>query len=144
LGPQLGQDKQDFPSVAEGAFCMLSVSEPMQPIMSTIARAIGLGRGNIKLTRQSTSGRVICDHVSSQAFFGHADKFNNIGRPVSDGLGTRFWLPLTAPAGLTCRPFLGTTLVASPPVRRQALDAQRFLCAAQKLGMLPWPIAPLP
>jgi plasmid segregation protein ParM len=60
--------------------------------MSAIVRAIDVGRGNTKFTKQSTAGRVDCDHFPSLAFFSHADKSNDIGgrrRTVSvpvDGL----------------------------------------------------------
>ncbi|WP_157269080.1 PRTRC system protein D [Azohydromonas aeria] len=47
--------------------------------MSAIVRAIDVGRGNTKFTKQSTAGRVDCDHFPSLAFFSHADKSNDIG-----------------------------------------------------------------
>jgi plasmid segregation protein ParM len=64
----------------------------MEPVMDAIVRAIDVGRGNTKYTKQSASGRVDCDHFPSLAFFSHIERSNDIGgkrRTVSvpvDGL----------------------------------------------------------
>jgi plasmid segregation protein ParM len=47
--------------------------------MNAIVRAIDVGRGNTKFTKQSVLGRVDCDHFPSLAFFSHTDKSSDIG-----------------------------------------------------------------
>jgi plasmid segregation protein ParM len=47
--------------------------------MNAIVRAIDVGRGNTKFTKQSVPGRVECNHFASLAFFSHTDQSNDIG-----------------------------------------------------------------